>query len=272
MRAALPMYDQPAPRAQTDAWWRGLARAFEAEGIAQIPAALERGAPPGTLWAADDLLLSQTCGYPLMYEFRDRLTVVATPCYDTPDADGPNYRSLIVVADDTPYGDLGELKGGRAAINGYDSHSGMNALRHAVARHASQGGFFVETLRSGSHGNSIAMVARGEADVAAIDCVTHALLQRHRPEALAGTRVLGRTESAPGLPYVTHGDAGVELLEALRKGLRRALRDRELAPARAELLIEDFEILPLGAYERMVEMEAEATRLGHHLPLMTKSV
>ena len=29
MRAALPMYDQPAPRTQTDAWWRGLARAFE---------------------------------------------------------------------------------------------------------------------------------------------------------------------------------------------------------------------------------------------------
>ena len=31
--ASLPMYDLPELREATDAWWRGLARAFAAEGL-----------------------------------------------------------------------------------------------------------------------------------------------------------------------------------------------------------------------------------------------
>ena len=84
-----------------------------------------------------------------------------------------------------------------------------------------------------------------------------------------GRTVVARLQHPRGRP---HRRRVVEFLEALRKGLRRALRDPELAPVRAELLIEDFAILPLGAYQRMLEMEAEATRLGHHLPLKTNSV
>ena len=43
----------------------------------------------------------------------------------------------------------------------------------------------------------------GRADVCAVDCVTWALLARHRPSALHGLRVIALTEPMPGLPLVT---------------------------------------------------------------------
>lgn len=47
------------------------------------------------------------------------------------------------------------------------------------------------------------MIARGEADVAAIDCFTHCLMTRHEPSFFAGTGASMRTDAAPALPYVT---------------------------------------------------------------------
>ena len=107
------------------------------------------------------------------------------------------------------------------------------------------------------------MVTGGEADVAAIDCVTHALIARHAPEELAGTRVLTRIASAPGLPYVSRIDASDDLVARLRAGLARAVADPDLGAVREALLIRDFEVLALAAYERMPEMEAEAAGAGY---------
>jgi ABC-type phosphate/phosphonate transport system substrate-binding protein len=46
-------------------------------------------------------------------------------------------------------------------------------------------------------------VAAGEADIAAIDAVTFALLQRIEPQLTAQVRVIGKTAQVPGLPYIT---------------------------------------------------------------------
>jgi ABC-type phosphate/phosphonate transport system substrate-binding protein len=78
------------------------------------------------------------------------------------------------------------------------SHSGYNALRAAVAPLAGGGSFFSRVVESGSHAASIELVATGEADVCAVDCVTHALIAKYRPDALGRSRVLGATEHTPG--------------------------------------------------------------------------
>src|SRR3546814_12893252 len=65
MRASLPMYDLPGLEAATDAWWAGLAAAFRAEGLHQVPERLTREGGHAALWTAPDLLFSQTCGYSL---------------------------------------------------------------------------------------------------------------------------------------------------------------------------------------------------------------
>ena len=178
------MYDPPELRQEVDAWWRALAAAFRSEGVAGVPDALDRGIAFDALWSAPDLLFAQACGYPLVGEWSDRLQYVATPRHAAPGCDGALYCSWIVVTDDAAAQSIGDLRGATCSINGRVSHSGFNALRALVAPLAKDGRFFGDVRVSGGHSESLAQVARGEADVAAIDCVTFALLSRCRTPAL----------------------------------------------------------------------------------------
>ena len=101
MIAALPMYDWPELRAATDAWWSGLAGHLRAAGLEGVPDHLCREIEPALVWEHPDLLLAQTCGLPFVRRYRDRLRIVATPCYAAEGCDGPTYRSAILVRDDS---------------------------------------------------------------------------------------------------------------------------------------------------------------------------
>lgn len=260
--ASLPMYDLPVLRAATDAWWQGLARALRGQGLAAVPDTLCRGAAVSELAQRGLLLLGQCCGYDLV-RHGAVLTPVATPVYGAPHCAGPEYCSLVVVAEDDPARGLPALRGRTCVINGRASHSGHTALRQAVAPFAAGGPFFAAVRESGAHAASLGWVREGRADCTAVDCVTFALLARHAPDSLRGLRILTTTERAPGLPYVTQAAATPALLESLRAALAAAARDPALAAAREDLLIEGFETLPATAYGRIREMETAADRQGY---------
>jgi ABC-type phosphate/phosphonate transport system substrate-binding protein len=261
--ASLPMYDLPELHAATDALWQGLARAFRREGLADVPDALDRRPDFRQVLLSPDLLFTQTCGYPLTHALAGKVTLLATPCYAVDGCAAGDYCSLVLVAADNPAADIAALRGARCAINGTDSQSGYNALRALVAPLAEGGRFFGKVAVSGGHRASIGLVAAGQADVAAVDCVTHALLSRHRPAVLAGTRVLCRTAAAPNLPYVTRLGADADLLARLRGGLQRAMADPALTTVRDSLLLTDIAVLPLAAYDRIAAMETAAIAAGY---------
>jgi len=102
--------------------------------------------------------------------------------------------------------------------------------------------------------------------VAAIDCITYALLGRCRPEVVGATRIIGRTMSAPGLPYATRIDAPPDLVARLCAGLARAFADPALRPLREALLIDGLEVLDPTAYGCMAELE-DAARQRRYLEL-----
>lgn len=257
------MYDLPEVRPALDALWAGLARHLRREGVADVPGALAQDQPAAALWAGPDLLFSQCCGYDLVNGYAGALRPLATPCYRAPGCAGPDYLSIVVVAEGAPVRSLEDLRGGVCAINSWKSHSGMSALRALIAPLSRGGRFFARIQVSGAHSASLAMVARGEADVAAIDCVVHALLARHRPAALDGTRTLGRTARAVAPPFVTHARTGDENVGRLRSALARAFDDPALAAARADLMLAGLEILPLAAYDRIKAFERLAARHGY---------
>lgn len=238
------MYDLAEVRWATDALWSAVAARLAAAGIA-APPALSRGPAVHELWADPALLLSQTCGNPYVRTYRDRLRLVATLRYAAPGCDGPRYSSVLVVRADAPGDGLADFRGAVCAVNSWDSLSGWVALAAALPEPQ----FFRAALVTGAHADSVAAVAAGEADIAAIDCVTYALLQRHRPAATAGLRVIGRTALAPSLPLVTRRDTDDGTVEALRSALRDALADPALAEVRAALLIEGIEILGEADYD-----------------------
>src|SRR5688500_2014479 len=124
MRASLPMYDLPELGAATDAWWAGIARALAAEGFRDVPRDLERGASPGAVWGASDLLLNQCCGRDLVTALAGIVAPVAIPCYRVPGCTPGRYRSWLVVRRSDPRARLDDLAGAVAAVNGTSSHSG----------------------------------------------------------------------------------------------------------------------------------------------------
>ncbi len=260
---SLPMYDLPCVEAATNAWAAGLARALVQEGILDAPEQLTRGKTVAELWRSPDLLLSQTCGYPLITAFAIDLSLLLAPVYATPGCEGADYRSFIVVHADNAAASLEDLRGTRCAINGQTSQSGMNVLRRTITPFAREGRFFSEVIVSGKHPASIAMIAAGDADVAAIDCVTYGLMARHEPDSVAAVRILTETQSAPSLPYVTRHSASSDLSLRLVSALNRAAEDPDLASVRDDLLIDSFAVLPLADYDIMMDMENEAVAMGY---------
>jgi ABC-type phosphate/phosphonate transport system substrate-binding protein len=250
--AALPMYDLPELRAETDAFWTGLARHLSRAGVDRLPAPLTRPGDLREVWHDPHLLFGQGCGFPYTQSYRDRWQLIATPCYAAAGCAGPTYRSRILVAADAPATSLAELVGGVAAVNSADSHSGHIALRAAMASVTPAGTpAFGEAVVTGGHLASARAVAEGRAQVCAVDCVTHALAERHAPARLAGTRTLAWTPSAPALPWIAGAAIDADTLARVRDGLFAALSDPEIADARAALLIDGAERLDDTAYDRI---------------------
>ncbi len=260
--ASLPMYEIAETAAATDAWWTGIAGHFAAAGLTDPPAGLARPGKGTAFWLRPDLLFSQTCGYPFVASLAGKVSLLATPCYDAPGCDGPDYCSLVIVREDAPRGSFRDLRGSRCAVNSMDSWSGHHALRLLIALEGGQGGPFCRATATGSHAASIAAVAGGQADFAAIDCVTHATLVRHRPPAVAATRVLCRTPAMPGLPLIAGRAATARDIAAMREGLAAAAADPELADARKAFGIVGMHFPPESEYSRLSAAVEKAEAAG----------
>ncbi|GGF06359.1 phosphate ABC transporter substrate-binding protein [Aliidongia dinghuensis] len=261
--AGLPMYDFGHLAAANDVMWQAVAGKLEAAGLRDVPARLDRSLPLDRLWQDRGLLLAQTCGYPLMTSLLGRVRLVATPRYRAFGCDGPRHGSALIVHADDDTSDLAGLLGCRCAANQRHSNTGMNLLRATVADLANGRPFFQSVTWTGSHRASLAMVARGKADLAAIDVVTLAQLRRSEPELTAQVRVLGWTEATPGLPLITSAETDDETIELLRS----ALFDVASAPAHAalrdDLLLDGFELVPETAYRSILRLEQHAIDLGY---------
>ncbi|MEM5424362.1 phosphate/phosphite/phosphonate ABC transporter substrate-binding protein [Paraburkholderia ferrariae] len=268
--ASLPMYNVTPQHA---AAWRSLlsdslgivARSFDIGDITI------ENAPEGELmphWRRGDLLLSQTCGFPYrLLGLANEVRLIATPIFDAPGCEGPRYRSVLAVSSqawERGAKTLEACRGLRAACNSADSHSGMNALRHAVAPLAREGRFFASVLWTGSHAATLRALASGAADVGAIDCVTFALLHDSHPERFDGVQTIGMTASAPGLPLIASRALGEDQTQALRDALdaahaadaerARTLRLRGFARLRGETYAEIEAIANAAAQQGYPEL------------------
>jgi ABC-type phosphate/phosphonate transport system substrate-binding protein len=199
MIASLGMYDFGAAQAANDRLWALIRTGLRGRGI-DAPEALIRGEHAyWDTWQAPDLILSQTCGYPFRARLHDRLTYVGTPDFGVEGCAPGYYRSVFVARADDPRRALGDFDGARFAYNEALSQSGWAAPQ----THAAKIGIRLPpTLQTGGHRLSAKAVVEGRADIAALDAVTHAMMQAGDPEA-AALRVVALTNPTPGLPYIT---------------------------------------------------------------------
>jgi ABC-type phosphate/phosphonate transport system substrate-binding protein len=249
MFATLQMYDYPEVREATDAWWAAIAR------HAGVALPLSRPDDYMGAWSREDLLFSQTCGYPFTHHFRGKLTLVGTPCYDVPGCTDFHYCSFVFAREKRQPADY---RGLTAAVNTPDSMSGMLALKSFFVGHARDGRFFGKVVLSGGHLKSLALLQQGAADVCAIDAICVAYARRYQPQLLVGLHEIGRTPMVPGLPYVTRDAKAQRWQEAVAA----CAADPALAEVRSASMIGGFARTVPADYDAILALEEQVERQG----------
>lgn len=250
MIAALPMYDWPEIAGATDAFWTTWRDRLRARGV-DAPERLTRDQEAWSIWRAPDLLVAQTCGWPYVSALRKTVRLVATPCYDVPGCEGPRYASWLIVRRDDPAETVEALSGRVAAVNDRQSQSGWRAIGMAgVAPGA--------VRETGAHRASALAVADGQADFAAIDCVSWAHFETVEQAAATRLRHVAATPSAPALPFVTRGDAPDALVATLRETLTDTLHENAGADWRRTLRLSGVESLSDADYAPLLEAVSAA--------------
>jgi len=240
MIASLGMYDFGPAQAANDRLWALVHDSLRDRGI-DAPDALTRGETAyWDAWQSPDLILSQTCGYPFRARLQGRVTYVGTPDYGVEGCPPGHYRSVFVARADNPRQTLADFDGARFAYNEALSQSGWAAPQ----THAAKLGIRLPpALQSGGHRLSALAVAEGRADIAALDAVTHAMLQDVEPQ-VAGLRIVALTDPTPGLPYIT---AAGQDPEPIFTALSEAIAALP-APDRAALRLKGLLRIPLASY------------------------
>lgn len=204
-----------------------------------------------TLWLHPQLLLAQACWGPMELGLAEHVHVVGQPSYNGFEGgQSIMYSSAIVmrVSPDPPWAEAARkkvaagktgrrgpprlgidkpapddgmpdlprslLRGQRLAFNSIDSMSGIIALARDLEAAGESLDIFSERIGTGAHRASVIAVAEGRADVAAIDCRSWHMAERHEPAAQA-VQVVGWTGLRKGLPMITSRHTPPEIVEKL---------------------------------------------------------
>ena len=176
---------------------------------------------------------------------RRDVEVLATPIYGFAGCDGPNHRSFLIAHRDDPRTALAEFRGDRAAVNSFDSNTGMNLFRASVAPLAEGKPFFADVVETGAHAASLAAVVERA--------------RRHRGDRLRDLRAAGARRLASRRGDENHRRDGRLAGAAVhrqpraaarltRDAVRRALRELPPIP---ELGLVGVAFLPETAYARV---------------------
>lgn len=228
------MYDLPQMRPANNRFWQAIRAQLK-----QAPQQLTHDADPWQVWQSPDLLFAQTCGYPYRARLHGQVQLIGTPDYGLPDCPPGHYNSVFITHADTPAQTPEDLAQGTFAFNEPLSQSGWAA----PMTHLGQQARFRHYLQTGAHAASARAVAQGQADLAAIDALTWALLRTHDPITRT-LREIGRTAPTPGLPYITSPRQNAQ---HLAQAVRRAILQLS-APDRATLHLQGLVSIPAQAY------------------------
>jgi ABC-type phosphate/phosphonate transport system substrate-binding protein len=257
--AFLPMYAVRGAHHHADGLWRCLRDSLRSSGI-EAPEQVSTITPRIDGWLHPDLILGQTCGLPYITRLCDWVELIGTPDYGVEGCAPGFYHSTLVISAADKRRQLSEFSGATFALNGRDSQSGYGAMMCAAAPFAQAGRFFGRAIHTGSHDASMRLVAKGLADIAAIDSVTWRMSCQF-DSVTEGLRSIGTTEPTPGLPFIAaKGRWDGRLLDAVRAGVaglpeatREAFGLRDVLPFRRA----DYEV---------IEANLAQSEAAHSLP------
>lgn len=227
MIASLAMYPFMQVRDATNDLWAAIRR-----NLGWGPDELEWNKLTPGVWHDPDLLLAQSCGWPLVAELPDSNAVVGAFDYTVPDAHDGTYRSLIVTGTDRSLDELRADPETLAAVNDHSSLSGWISFQNVW--HGKPKNFV-----TGAHIESCRALVAGRAQVACIDAVSFNLFEEYEPTVVEGLRIVGQGPRIPCTPIFVPAQLAARV-PALRSAFAAAMVDPALVDARAALRIRGF--------------------------------
>jgi phosphonate transport system substrate-binding protein len=189
--------------------------------------------------------------------------LIAAPVMKAPRYHGlPLYFSDLIVRKDSPYQSLQELKGKTYVYNDELSHTGYNIPRYRLLQLGLTQGFFGKVVRSGSHEESIRMVAAGEADASFVDSL---VLDFDREKGFGHAhevRVIESVSSSSIGPFVASAKMPVELRDSLQRELVHMHEDPDGRRILDEALVDRFAVVEDSNYNDIRLMTRAAEEAG----------
>jgi ABC-type phosphate/phosphonate transport system substrate-binding protein len=237
--ASLAMY----PFAEVQPAWEALYAAVARE-VPGAPTNLRWDVDPHDAWLDPGLALGMACGWPLITSLRGHVQTAGAFVYELDGSTSHLYRSVIVAREPMS---LRAFLGSTAAINGEDSLSGCVSLLVALGGERSE--WPGPVMWTGAHVASIEAVSTGRADVACIDALTWAYLQREHASDLDGLIVIDRGPTVPTPPLIINAAATVDELRQWRTALAHVVQSEALRGPLDTLLIRGFVPLDTADYD-----------------------
>lgn len=193
----------------------------------------------------DDLVLGQTCGWPLVTELATLVHVVGTFDCAVDDAVDGTYRSVLVSRTDSDVADILHRPDLRVAVNAPQSLSGWISLQAVALAH----GVALDDVEwTGAHARSIEAIRAGRCHLAAIDAVSWSFLDQ------GDLHVVGQCPRIPCLPLVTSRSSSQAVVDELRVALSSAVSDPSMVTTCATLKIRSFLPRELAEYQGVSEL------------------
>lgn len=206
------------------------------------------------------------CGYPYILAHDKpipEVELLAGPVMKDPRYGGkPVYFSDLIVRRDSPFRSLRDLEGRTYVYNEETSNSGYNMPRSHLAKLGLTNGFFGKVLRSGSHEESIRMVAEGLADASYVDSL---VLDYDRAKGLGlaeRVRVIESLGPAPTVPLVASTKTPVHERERLKRHLLTMHQDARGRRILDASLLDRFALVFDEDYDALRAMEKVAKDAG----------
>jgi phosphonate transport system substrate-binding protein len=169
---------------------------------------------------------------------------------------GTVYYSYIIVPAGSPANDLTSLRGKTFAFTDPMSNSGALVPTFMAAQlGTTPERFFGKVVFSGSHDTSIASVAAGLVDGAAVDSLIWEYANRTDPTHTAKTKVIVKSEPFGIPPVVVPKELDPALKERLRAVLLGADQDPKGREILAGMMIDRFVPIPDSAYDSIRAMQ-----------------
>ena len=257
-----------APEAEA-AWGALIAHVAAEAGVALSYTPYPAPQPLERLWSRDDLGCVLMCGYPIALQLAEVVPLAAPiPAVDWAQGRAV-YRSDLIVRADAPYRRLEDSFSGRVGWTVEHSHSGFNALRHHLLRYRSpeHSRVYRETVGHLVTARRVLdAVLAGEIEIGPLDAYWHLLLRRHRPELVAGIRVLDTTDLAPMPAFVASPTLPADAILGLKAAFVTASLHPWFAPLAAQLCLAGFASVGQDDYATTLAWDRDAKAAGYAVP------